>query len=201
VSEETVSPTLNVETTKPARTTNVLIPVKPHVDLELIVKLTTMWLSVGVPEDSPEIHSRVVEDSPKMKFVKPVEQTLIVKLDKMTGLSADVKLITLVILYRDVDGSVILTVIVHQLKNVFSSNVWLFAGKELVVRTPTVLPGITVLIVLVLLISWEMPEPDVTPNVPDTTSVQTTRLVSSSSAEILAENLIQMCVAKVLIVK
>jgi len=136
-----------------------------------------------------------------MKFVKPVEQILTVKLDLMTGLSADVKLIILVILYKVVDGSVILTVIVQQLKNVFSSNVWLFAGKELVVRTPTVLPGITVLIVLVLLISWEMPEPDVTPNVPDTTSVQTTRLASSSSAEILAENLIQMCVAKVLIVK
>ena len=28
-----------------------------------------------------------------MKFAKPAEQTLIVKLDKMTGLSADVKLV------------------------------------------------------------------------------------------------------------
>jgi len=133
--------------------------------------------------------------------VKPAEQTLTVKLDLMIGLSADVKLIILVILYKDVDGSVILTVIVHQLKNVFSSNVWLFAGKELVVRTPTVLPGITVLIVLVLLISWEMLEPDVTLNVPDTMNVQITKLVSNSSAEILAENLIQMFVAKVPIVK
>jgi len=201
VSGETVSPTLNVEKTRPARTTNVLILANPLVDLELIVKLTTMWLSVGVPGDSLEIHSRVVDDSPKMKFVKPVEQTQTVKLDKTTGLSADVALITLVILYRDVDVNVTPTVIVRKLKNVLSSNVWLFAGMELVVRTPTVLPGITVLIVLALMISWEMPEPGVTPNVPDTTSVQTTRLASSSSAKILAENLIQMCVAKVPIVK
>jgi len=136
-----------------------------------------------------------------MKFVKPVEQTLIVKLDKMTGLSADVKLITLVILFRDADANVTPTVIVRKLKNVFSSNVWLLAGKELVARIPTVLPGITVLIVLVLLISWETPDPDVTLNVPDMMSVQTTRLASNSSAEILAENLIQMCVAKAPIVK
>jgi len=136
-----------------------------------------------------------------MKFVKPAEQTLTVKLDLMIGLSADVKLIILVILYKDVDESVILTVIVHQLKNVFSSNVWLFVGKELVVRTPIVLPGITVLIVLVLLISWEMLEPDVTLNVPDMMNVQITKLVSNSSAEILVENLIQMYVAKVPIVK
>jgi hypothetical protein len=136
-----------------------------------------------------------------MKFVKPVEQTLTVKLDLMIGLSADVKLIILVILYKDVDESVIPTVIVHQLKNVFSSNVWLFAGKELVVRTPIVLPEITVLIALVLLISWEMLEPDVTLNVQDTMNVQITKLASNSSAEILAENLIQMYVAKVPIVK
>jgi len=133
--------------------------------------------------------------------VKPAEQTQTVKLDLMIGLSADVKLIILVILYKDVDESVIPTVIVHQLKNVFSSNVWLFAGKELVVRTPTVLQGITVLIVLVLLISWEMLEPDVTLNVQDTMNVQITKLVSNSSAEILAENLIQMYVAKVPTVK
>ena len=69
------------------------------------------------------------------------------------------------------------------------------------VRTLTVLPGITVLIVLVLLISWEMLEPDVTLNVPDTMNVQIIKLVSNSSAEILAENLIQMYVAKVPIVK
>lgn len=133
--------------------------------------------------------------------MKPAEQTLTVKLDLMTGLSADVKLIILVILYKDVDGSVILTVIVQQLKNVFSSNVWLFVGKELAVRTLTVLPGITVLIVLVLLISWETPEPDVTLNVPDMTNVQIIKHVSNSSAEILAENLIQMYVAKEPIVK
>jgi len=136
-----------------------------------------------------------------MKFVKPAEQTQTVKLDLMTGLSADVKPIILVILYKDVDESVIPTVIVQQLRNVFSSNVWLFAGKELVVRTPTVLPGITVLIALVLLISWETPEPDATPNVQDTTNVQIIKLVSNSSAEILVENLIQMFVAKVLTVK
>merc|ERR1711976_199855 len=42
VSEETVSPTLNVEITKPVKTTNVLIPVKPLVDREPTAKLTTM---------------------------------------------------------------------------------------------------------------------------------------------------------------
>jgi hypothetical protein len=201
VSEETVSPTLNAEITKPARTTNVLIPAEHLVDPEPIVKLTIMWLFVGVPEDSLEIHSRVVDDSPKMKFVKPAEQTPIAKLDKMTGLSADVKLIILAILYRDVDANVIQAVIVHKLKNVFSSNVWLFAGKELVVTTPTVLPGITVLIVLVLMISWETPEQDVTPNVQDTTNAQMPKLALNSNVKILAENLIQMYVAKVPIVK
>jgi len=136
-----------------------------------------------------------------MKFVQPVEPTLIAKLVLMIHQFVDVKPIILVILCKDVDANVILTVIVLHLKNVFSSNVWLFAGKELVVRTPTVLPGITVLIVLVLLISWEMLEPDVTLNVPDMMNVQITKLVSNSSAEILAENLIQMYVAKVPIVK
>jgi len=42
VSEETVSPTLNVEITKPVKTTNVLILVKLLVDLEPTAKLTTM---------------------------------------------------------------------------------------------------------------------------------------------------------------
>jgi len=42
VSEETVSPTLNVEITKPVKTTNVLILVKLLADLELTAKLTTM---------------------------------------------------------------------------------------------------------------------------------------------------------------
>jgi len=136
-----------------------------------------------------------------MKFAQPVEQTLTAKWDLMIHLFVDVKPIILVILCKDVGANVILTVIVLHLKNVFSSNVWLFAGKELVVRTPTVLPGITVLIVLVLMISWEMLELDVTQNVQDTMNVQIIKLVSNSSVEILVENLIQMFVAKVLIVK
>jgi len=136
-----------------------------------------------------------------MKFVQPVEQILIAKLDLMIHQFVDVKLIILVILCKDADANVILTEIVLHLKNVFSSNVWLFAEKELVVRIPTVLPGITVLIVLVLMISWEMLELDVTQNVQDTMNVQIIKLVSNSSAEILAENLIQMFVAKVPIVK
>jgi len=57
----------------------VLILVNPLVDLVLIAKLTIMWLSVDVQEDSLEIHSRAVVDSPRMKFVQHVEQTLIVK--------------------------------------------------------------------------------------------------------------------------
>ena len=36
---------------------------------------------------------RAVVGLARMKFVKPAEQILIVKLDKMTGLSADVKLV------------------------------------------------------------------------------------------------------------
>jgi hypothetical protein len=42
VSEETVSPTLNVEITKPVKITNVLIHVKLLADLELTAKQTTM---------------------------------------------------------------------------------------------------------------------------------------------------------------
>ena len=72
---------------------------------------------------------------------------------------------------------------------------------QLVVTIPTVLPGITVLIVLVLMISWETPEQDVTPNVQDTMNAQMPKLVLNSSVKILAENLIQMYVAKVPIVK
>lgn len=65
----------------------------------------------------------------------------------------------------------------HPLKNVFNSDVWLFAGKEPVVKMPIVLQGIIGLNVLVLLTSLEMPEPDVTLNVPDIMNVQITRLV------------------------
>jgi hypothetical protein len=192
VSEETVFPILNAGTIKPVKITNVLILAERPADLVLNARSTIMLLFADVPEDLQEIHSRAVVGLARMKFVKPAEQTLIVKLDKMTGLSADVKLIILAILYRDVDANVIQAVIVHKLKNVFSSNVWLFAGKELVVTTPTVLPEITVLIVLVLMISWETPELDVTQNVPDTTNVPITRPVSNSSARIPAESLIQM---------
>jgi len=92
-------------------------------------------------------------------------------------------------------------VIAHHLKNVNSSNVLLYAGKELVVRIPTVLPGTIELIALVLLISWEMPEQDVTQNVPDMMNVLTTKLVSNSLVKILAENLIQMYVEVVPTVK
>jgi len=93
------------------------------------------------------------------------------------------------------------TVTVHQLKNVNNSNVLLYAGKELVVRIQTVLPGTIVLIALVHLISWEMPEQDVTQNVPDMMNVQTTKLVSNSLVKTLAENLIQMFVEVVPTVK
>jgi len=93
------------------------------------------------------------------------------------------------------------TVTVHQLKNVNNSNVLLYAGKELVVRIQTVLPGTIVLIALVHLISWEMPEQDVTQNVPDMMNALTTKLVSNLLAKILAENLIQMCVEVVPTVK
>ena len=57
------------------------------------------------------------------------------------------------------------------------------------------------LIALVPLISWEMPEQDVTQNVPDMMNALTTKLVSNLLAKILAENLIQMCVEVVPTVK
>lgn len=84
--------------TKLAKITNVWTHVNFHVDLELIVKLPIMWLFAGVLEALLEIHSRVVEDSPRMKFVKLVEPILIVKLDKMTDPFAGVRKITLAIL-------------------------------------------------------------------------------------------------------
>lgn len=133
--------------------------------------------------------------------MKPVEQTLIVKLDKMTGLSADVKLIILEIHCKDVVANVNQTVIVLKLKNVYNSNVWLPAEKEPVVTTPTVSQEITVPTAPVLMISWETPELDVIQSVPDTMNVLITRLALNSSARIPAESLIQMYAAAVPTVK
>jgi len=173
----------------------VLILAERPAGLALIARSTTMWLFADVLEDLQEIHSRAVVGLPRTKFVKPAEQTLIVKFDKMTGLSADVKLIILEIHCKDVVANVNQTVIVPKLKNVYSSNVWLPAEKEPVVTIPTVSQGITALTAPVLMISWETPELDVTQNVPDTTNVPITRPVSNSSARIPAESLIQMYVA------
>ena len=58
VLEETVFPTLNVETIKLAKTINVWILANCPVDLVLIVKSITMLLFVDVQEDSLVIHSR-----------------------------------------------------------------------------------------------------------------------------------------------
>jgi len=201
VSEETVFPIQNAGTIKPVKITNVLILAERPADLVLIVKSTTMWLFADVPEDLQEIHSRAVVGLPRTKFAKPVEQTLIVKLDKMTGLSADVKLIILEIHCKDVVANVNQTGIVLKLKNAYNSNVWPPAGKEPVVTIPTVSQGITALTAPVLMISWEMPELDVTQNVPDTTNVPITRPVSNSSARIPAESLTQMYAAVVPTVK
>jgi len=118
-----------------------------------------------------------------------------VKLDKMTGLSADVKLIILEIHCKDVVANVNQTGIVLKLKNATNSNVWPPAGKEPVVTIPIVSHGITVPTAPVLMISWETPELDVTQNVQDTTNVPITRLASNSSARIPAESLIQMYAA------
>jgi len=195
VSEETVFQIQNAGTIKPVKITNVLILAERPAGLVLNARSTTMWLFADVLGDLQEIHSRAVVGLPRMKFVKPVEQTLTVKLDKMTGLSADVKLIILEIHCKDVVANVTLTVIVLKLKNVYNSNVWLPAEKEPVVTIPTVLQGITVPTAPVLMISWETLELDVTQNVPDTTNVPITRPVSNSSARIPAESLIQMYAA------
>merc|ERR1712008_668689 len=195
VSEETVFQIPNAGTIKPVKITNVLILAERPAGLVLNARSTTMWLFADVLGDLQEIHSRAVVGLPKMKFVKPVEQTLTVKLDKMTGLSADVKMIILEIHCKDVVANVTQTVIVLKLKNVYNSNVWLPAEKERVVTTPTVLQEITVPTAPVLMISWETLELDVTQNVPDTTNVPITRLVSNSSARIPAESLIQMYAA------
>lgn len=194
-SEETVFPIQNAGIIKHVKITNVWILAEHPAGLVRIARLTTMWLFADVLEDLQEIHSRVVVGLPRMKFVKPVEQTLIVKLDKMTGLSADVKLIILEIHCKDVVANVNQTGIVLKLKNATNSNVWPPAGKEPVVTIPTVSQGITALTAPVLMISWEMPELDVTQNVPDTTNVPITRPVSNSSARIPAESLIQMYAA------
>jgi len=195
VSEETVFPILNAGTIRPVKITNVLILVERPVGLALSARSTTMWLFADVLEDLQEIHSRAFVGLARMKFVRPAEQTLIVKLDKMTGLSADVKLIILEIHCKDVVANVTQTVIVPKLKNVYNSNVWLPAEKEPVVTTPTVLQGTTVPTAPVLMTFWETPELDVTQNVPDTTNVPITRPVSNSSARIPAESLIQMYAA------
>jgi len=201
VSEETVFQIQNAEKIKPVKITNVLILAERPAGLVLNARSRTMWLFADVLEDLQEIHSRAVVGLARMKFVKPVEQTLIVKLDKMTDLSAVVKLIILEIHCKDVVANVTQTVIVLKLKNVYNSNVWLPAEKEPVATTPTVLQEITVPTAPVLMISWEMPELDVTQNVPDTTNVPITRPVSNSSARIPAESLIQMYAAAEPIVK
>jgi len=195
VSEETVFQIQNAGTIKPVKITNVLILAERPAGLVLNARSTTMWLFADVLGDLQEIHSRAVVGLPKMKFVKPVEQTLTVKSDKMTDPSADVKLIILEIHCKDVVANVTQTVIVLKLKNVYNSNVWLPAEKEHVVTTPTVLQGITVPTAPVLMTSWETLELDVTQNVPDTTNVPITRPVSNSSARIPAESLIQMYAA------
>lgn len=56
-----------------------LILVNYLVDPELIVKSKIMWQFVDVLEDLLEIHSRAAENLLKMRFVKLVEQILIVK--------------------------------------------------------------------------------------------------------------------------
>merc|ERR1711971_163958 len=194
VLEETVFQILNAGTTKPVKITNVLTLAERPAGLVLNARSTTMLLFADVLEDLQEIHSRAVVGLARMKFVKPAEQILIVKLDKMTGLSADVKLIILEIHCKDVVANVTQIVIVPKLKNVCNSNVWLPAEKEHVVTIQTVLQEITVPTAPVLMISWETPELDVTQNVPDTMNVPITRPVSNSSARIPAESLIQMYV-------
>jgi len=70
---------LNVELIRLVKITNVLILVNYLVDPELIVKSKIMWQFVDVLEDLLEIHSRAAENLLKMRFVKLVEQILIVK--------------------------------------------------------------------------------------------------------------------------
>jgi len=192
VSEEIVFPIQNAGTIKPVKITNVLILVEHPVALALTVRSIIMWLFADVLEDLQEILSRAAEDLLRMKSVKLVGRTLIVRLDKMTDQSADAKQITLVTHYKDAVVSVIQTVIVLKPKNVYNSNVWLPAERELVVITPIVWLEITVPIVPAHLISWEMLEPDVTLSVPDMMNAQTAKPVSNSSVRTHAENLIQM---------
>jgi len=118
VSEETVFQIQNAGKIKPVKITNVLIHAERPAGLVLNARSRTMWLFADVLEDLQEIHSRAVVGLARMKFVKPVEQTLIVKLDKMTDLSAVVKLIILEIHCKDVVANVTQTVIVPKLKNV-----------------------------------------------------------------------------------
>jgi hypothetical protein len=91
-----------------------------------------MWLFADVLEDSPGILSKVVVDSPKMKFAKLVVLILIVKLGKVIGLFVGVKKIILVTHFKDVEENVNLVEIVQHNKNAFNSDVWQLVVKELV---------------------------------------------------------------------
>lgn len=115
-----------------------------------IVLSTIMWPFAGVPEVSLEIPSRVAEGSLKMKFAELVELTQTVKLDLMTLPFVDANKTILETLSKVVEENVNRVEIVHLHKNVFNSNAWQLAEKELVEKMPTALPGTTELNVPVL---------------------------------------------------
>ena len=89
-----------------------------------------MWPFAGVPEVSLEIPSRVAEGSLKMKFAELVELTQTVKLDLMTLPFVDANKTILETLSKVVEENVSRVEIVHLHKNVFNSNAWQLAEKE-----------------------------------------------------------------------
>lgn len=135
-----------------------------------------MWLFVDVLGDSPGILSRVVVNSPKMKFAKLVELILIVKLEKVIDLFVGVKKIILVTHSKDVEENVNLVETVQHNKNVFNLDVLQLVAKELVEKMPIAKPGIIEHNVNVHQISWEILIPDAIPNVQDMMNAQLHKL-------------------------
>ena len=123
--------------------------------------------------------------------------------DLTTGQSVGARTPTLGTRCRVVDTNATQTMSAASPRSVTGSPIGarLPAVKECVGKTPTAKLSTIVRNVPVHLISWEMPEQDVTQNVPDMMNVQTTKLVSNSLVKIRAENLIQMFVEVVPTVK
>jgi len=195
-SKESAMRTQTVDLNVPARTTSVLTPVLFLVARVLTALYRTTSLSVGVPGVQLETPSGTAEGSQERRFVLLVEQTLTVRLDKMTVPSVGASLLILETPFKDVDMNVRLTrSVVHRRSvTVSTTDVSLHVVMEPVERMPTAKLSTTGHNVLVLRTSLETHSLGATQNVPDTMTVPLTRPVSSSSVETHATTPTPMCV-------